>query len=125
MLRGLVEGALGMAFLPSRDQGFDGEVVPKGKQLALLLQLVIQSFLANPFYGLFRPERLRCQSGHQHERVIQRIRQNLLQARQHYRFVLGAMDQEEAQVDGLNLVPILLCVNAALEWQARALGWLS
>jgi hypothetical protein len=35
------------------------------------------------------------------------------------------MDQEEAQVDGLNLVPILLCVNAALEWQARALGWLS
>jgi hypothetical protein len=31
------------------------------------------------------------------------------------------MEQEEAQADGLNLVPILLCVNAAPEWQARTL----
>jgi hypothetical protein len=31
------------------------------------------------------------------------------------------MEQEEAQADGLNLVPILLCVNAATEWQARSL----
>ncbi len=45
-------------------------------------------------------------------RVIQRVRPNLPQLRQHFRFVLGTIDQEEAQADGLNLVPILLCVNA-------------
>jgi hypothetical protein len=44
--------------------------------------------------------------------VNQRSRQNLLKPWQHYRFVLGAIDQEKAQADGLNLVPILLCVNA-------------
>jgi hypothetical protein len=52
--------------------------------------------------------------------VNQRSRQNLLKPWQHYRFVLGAIDQEKAQADGLNLVPILLCVNAGLEWQAGA-----
>jgi hypothetical protein len=26
------------------------------------------------------------------------------------------MEQEEAQADGLNLVPILICVNAAITW---------
>jgi hypothetical protein len=95
MLRGLLEGALGMVFLPSTDGTFNGVVVPKGKELALSLQLVIKSFLPNPFYGPVRPERLRRQSGHQLERVNQRIRQNLLQARQHYRFVLGAMEPDE------------------------------
>jgi hypothetical protein len=33
------------------------------------------------------------------------------------------MEQEEAQADGLNLFPILLCVNAALEWQGGRQGW--
>jgi len=100
-----------MAIRPSTDGGFDGEVVPKGKQLALLLQLVIQSFLANPFYGLFRPERLRCQSGHQHERVLQRARPNPLHLRQHYCLFIGAMENEEAVAEGLNLVPVLLCLK--------------
>lgn len=81
MLRGLVEGALVMAFRPSTDGGFDGGVVPKGKELALWLQLVIQSFSPSPFYGPVRLERLRCQSGHQHKLVIQRVRQNLFKLR--------------------------------------------
>ena len=49
----------------------------------------------------------------------QRSRQNLFKPWQHYRFVLGAIDQEKAQANGLNLVPILLCVNAPPEWQAH------
>ena len=113
MLRGLVEGALVMAFRPSTGRGFDGVVVPKGRELALLFQRVTQSLFPTPFYGPLRPKRLRCQSGHQHVRVIQRSRPNLLQPRQRFRFVLGAIDHEEAKSDGLNLVPILLCVNAA------------
>jgi hypothetical protein len=111
ILRGLLEGALVMAFLPSTDGGFVGVVVPKGKQSALLLQLVIQSLFPSPFYGPVRPKRLGCQSGQQHVRVIQRVRPNLLQLRQHFRCVLGAIDQEEAQTYGLNLVPIFLCVK--------------
>ncbi len=42
----------------------------------------------------------------------QRSRQNLLKPWQHYRFVLGALDQKKAQANGLNLVPIFLCVDA-------------
>ena len=42
MLRGLLEGALVMAIRPSTDGGFDGVVVPKGRELALLFQRVTQ-----------------------------------------------------------------------------------
>jgi len=54
-----------------------GGVVPKERELVLSFQLVIQSFSPSQFYGPVRLERLRCQSGHQHKQVIQRVRQNL------------------------------------------------
>lgn len=82
---GLVEGALGIAFLPSTDGALDGVDVPQEKELALLLQRATQSYLPPPIYGPVRPERLRCQKPHQHARMFQGVRPNSLHPQQRYR----------------------------------------
>ena len=60
---GFVEGALGIAFLPSTDGALDGVDVPQEKDLTLSLQRVTQSYLPPPFYGPVRSERLRARRG--------------------------------------------------------------
>ena len=82
--------------------------VPQEKELALSLQRVTQSYLPPPFYGPVRPERLRCQTGHQHARMIQGVRPNPLHLGSATALSLTAMAQEEGKAEGLNLVPVLI-----------------
>ena len=108
---GFVEGALGIAFLPSTDGALDGVDVPQEKDLTLSLQRVTQSFLPHHFTVLsdpsdYAPDGAPALANDPGRPARTRFTRGTAPA-----LSRTAMAQEERKAEGLNLVPVLLYVQ--------------